>query len=462
MIPRLIHMVYIPWGKDQKLLADWTAFDHRPYENMKQYAPGFEVRLWTRPEVENFYLDHYPAAWPLVRAAARPMVIVDLLRWLLVYRFGGIYWQYDMNPLVPMERFLPSPGKKVRLFTEFVLSPAECLRAAKEPIRQGEPEEPLRIVNQAFSAEAGHPFLKAVADLILDRVQRYELKTDYDLLYISANAVVSTAYDRFGKNDVSIELVPRSETRQMMKIQYKGTWRTQRSPDHAESANADAGRRFSAVTFCKKVVKALPLVVGAWYRFVRTHPHEAVFEHLPDAVDWSETLIDAFRRLVAEYGIRSVWEYPCGEYSLRKAHLFKELRHIAGSPVRRTVARNRGKVVGGDVDVQFMNLMYSRIPRRDLVLCRDFFDYLDQREILQILRRLVRSGCTYLLATTHPLLNSNWDGALGDWRPLNFTLPPFSFDPPLRTLPDPDGGRRPDRSLGLWRLEEIGTKVKAA
>jgi hypothetical protein len=458
-----IHMIYIPWGKDQKLLADLEAFDHQPYENMRRYAPGFEVNLWTHSRVQEFCLQNYPSIWRTISTVARPMVMVDLLRWLVVYHFGGIYWQYDMNPLVPMGRFLPSPGKKARVFTEFVLSPEECLKAAAEPIRQGEPEEPLRIVNQAFSAEPGHPFIRATRDLILERIQRYELKTDYDLLFISANAVVSTAYDRFGKGDPTVELVPRPETREMMKIHYKGTWRTDRKADLLEAARPAMVSPLSRVAaLCKKTIKAVPLAADAYHRFVQPHPHETAFENISGPADWPESLVEAMPGLVADFGIHSVLEFPCGDYFPRKAGALKGLRYIGGNPVRSAMDRSRRAGNRDGVSFRFMNILYSRIPPADLVICRDFLVYLNYREIFEALHRAVRSRAAYLLTTTHPLLNSNWDTALGDWRPLSFPLPPFSFPPPLRTFPDPDAQRRPDRSLGLWRLEDIASKVTAA
>ncbi|MBU1694419.1 MAG: hypothetical protein KKC51_10705 [Verrucomicrobia bacterium] len=455
-MPIPIHMIYIPWGKDQKLLADLDAFDHQPCENMRQYAAGFEVKLWTHSRIQELCLQHYPSIWRTISTVARPMVMVDLLRWLVVYHFGGIYWQYDMNPLVPMDRILPSPGKKARVFTEFVLGPEECLKAAAEPIRQGEPEEPLRIVNQAFSAEPGHPFIKATRDLILERIQRYELKTDYDLLFISANAAVSTAYDRFGKGDPTVELVSRPETREIMKIDYKGTWRTDRKPDRPEAARPAAVSPLSKVAaLCKKTIKSVPLAVGAYHRFVQPHPHETAFEKMAIPSEWPETLVEAMPGLVADFGIHSVLEFPCGDYSSRKAEALKGLRYIGGGPVRKAIDRTRRQGRREGVSFRLMNIMYSCFPPVDLVVCRDFLVYLDYREIFEALRNLARSRSTYLLTTTYPLLNSNWDSALGDWRPLSFTLPPFSFPPPVLILPDRDEQRRPDRSLGLWKIADL-------
>ena len=226
MIPHLIHMIYFPWGKDQRLLADPHAFDHGPCERMCRYAPDFEVRLWTLPDAQAHCERCHPGIWDVLLAAPRPMMMVDYLRWLVVHDCGGIYWQYDFNALAPMQQMLPSPEKQVRLFTEFVNDSETCRKMAEEPIRQGEPEESIRVVNQVFSAPAGHRFIRSTMDLIEHRLRTCTFRKDYDLLFISANAAVSTAYDRFGKDDPTVELMPLEVTRRSFKIIYRGTWRT--------------------------------------------------------------------------------------------------------------------------------------------------------------------------------------------------------------------------------------------
>ena len=221
-------MIYFPWGKDQRLLADPHAFDHGPYERMCRYAPDFEVRLWTLDRAEEWAKAAYPGVWSLMLTLARPTMMVDVLRWLVVYHFGGIYWQYDMNALVPMTSILPGRSFGVRLFTEKVVDCEWCQRSASIPIRNGEPEEPVRVCNQAFAAVPRELFVKKVLDLILERARSLVPREDYDIIYICANAAVSTAYDRFGKDDPAVELMPAEVTRKSFRIVYRGTWRTDR------------------------------------------------------------------------------------------------------------------------------------------------------------------------------------------------------------------------------------------
>ena len=63
-----------------------------------------------------------------------------------------------------------------------------------------------------------------------------------------------------------------------------------------------------------------------------------------------------------------------------------------------------------------------------------------------------------MLTTTFPGAETNEDIEDGDWRVLNFERPPFSFPSPYVVLNEActeHGGAFEDKSLGLWRIEEL-------
>ena len=45
--PKLIHLIYIPWDKNQKLKDDYLDFDKKPYEELKRNNPEYNIKLWT-------------------------------------------------------------------------------------------------------------------------------------------------------------------------------------------------------------------------------------------------------------------------------------------------------------------------------------------------------------------------------------------------------------------------------
>lgn len=437
LVPRIIHLMFFPWGKDQKLIADQNDFDHTPYENMVRYASEFEVKLWDYYAAEKICLEHYPEVWTMAINFPRPMMTVNTLRWLMVYHHGGLSWQYDMNPLRPMEQYLPSKDKECRLFTEFVLFPDECrIKSDQEPIRAGVPEEPVRIPSQVFSAIPQHRYMKSVVGYIQKQAATYTFKRDYDCQFITGNAAASTAYDLFGKNDPTVERVGAVETRRMIKIIYLGTWRTEASNQGSEVRSQESGSALASSI--KRVIKNVP----GYYR-VKPHVHESAFrearEEDAELTLAENTLVDAVADLVAARQVRSVLNYPAPHLPGLRERLPDTVRYTEGDMVR-----------GGTAG--WMNLMFSKIPSVDLLIARGLFDHLPDYDVLRILDRCRKAGVKYILADHYPCLNGNWENYPGEWQPVKLTLKPFNLTEPEAWIADPDPDRRTDRGLGLFRL----------
>ena len=226
--PRLMHLMYLPWDAHQRLKADPDEFDHAYLHRTRERFPDWDVRMWTLPALRTLVQGAYPGVWEQAMASYhRPTQLVDLFRWLVVFHFGGVYVQYDTALLVSPASLLPRQSKTVRLFTERVLSRQQCEDAGRRwAIRQGAPEEPVRVMNQVFSASAQRqPFIGLVWRCILANMA-WAPREDYDVLYLGANALVSTLYDREGRSDDSVELVSQRTTRRLFAVSSRGSWRT--------------------------------------------------------------------------------------------------------------------------------------------------------------------------------------------------------------------------------------------
>ena len=234
--PTIIHMMFFPWDKDQHFLEDELQFDHGPYAEMASKAratPNARVVMWTHSKAKEFCLKHYPEIWNLLEAfATRPVMYVDVLRWLVVYHYGGIYWQYDSLHLASlMEEYLPrGADKKIRLFIADVID-LECSKNMRSiPIRKGQPEEFIRVAPQVFSCnEAKNATIKDALCFFLHRLQTERVSCDYDVLYITGDAGISEYYDKHAQYDPSVELVPLDQTQKMIDWNSKGRWRTDRA-----------------------------------------------------------------------------------------------------------------------------------------------------------------------------------------------------------------------------------------
>ena len=91
--------------------------------------------------------------------------------------------------------------------------------------------------------------------------------------------------------------------------------------------------------------------------------------------------------------------------------------------------------------------------------------HLSFQNIGRVTARFRESGAQYLLVTTFPEWQDNCDCEDGDWRALNMTKAPFAWPAPRALIDERceegDGGWR-DKSLGLWRLDELPDRADMA
>ena len=99
MIPKIIHYCWFG-GKPlpplaQKCIASW-----------KKYCPDYELKLWNE---ESFDLNSNPYAREAYEAKKFAFV-TDYVRLWVLYQYGGIYMDTDVEVLKPLDRFLIHPA----------------------------------------------------------------------------------------------------------------------------------------------------------------------------------------------------------------------------------------------------------------------------------------------------------------------------------------------------------------
>jgi inositol phosphorylceramide mannosyltransferase catalytic subunit len=95
MIPKIIHYIFFDLGKNKKI-EDFPIF-LRNLEKCKKINNNFEIKLWQENDVEkiiskyDFYEDYKNFKYSIQR--------VDLAKYLILYEYGGIYSDLDLEPL---------------------------------------------------------------------------------------------------------------------------------------------------------------------------------------------------------------------------------------------------------------------------------------------------------------------------------------------------------------------------
>lgn len=93
MIPKLIHQTW----KTNSVPAKWRVFVNK----VQEINPGWEYKLWTDAENDEFVKNEYPDFIDLFRGFSRGIMRADVIRYLIMYKVGGVYLDLDYEVLKP-------------------------------------------------------------------------------------------------------------------------------------------------------------------------------------------------------------------------------------------------------------------------------------------------------------------------------------------------------------------------
>jgi SAM-dependent methyltransferase len=181
---------------------------------------------------------------------------------------------------------------------------------------------------------------------------------------------------------------------------------------------------------------------------------------LGSELDATAVLRSQLPRLFERLGITSLLDAPCGDAGwINRADL--GVRYVGVDIVPSLVENLQARAAAGETKGEYRvaDITGDALPRCDAILCRDCLVHLSFANIARAIANFRASGAAWLIATTFPQWQVNADCEDGDWRALNFERAPFGWGPPVELLnencQEADGGWR-DKSLGVWRLVEIG------
>ena len=103
------------------------------------------------------------------------------------------------------------------------------------------------------------------------------------------------------------------------------------------------------------------------------------------------------------------------------------------------------------------DLTKDALPKADIILCRDALVHMSFCDIGKAIQNIKKSGSRYLLVTTYPNVEVNFEICTGGWRPLNLQKQPFNWPEPTRLIKDSEEIGLPDwgKQLGLWEVQKM-------
>ena len=160
--------------------------------------------------------------------------------------------------------------------------------------------------------------------------------------------------------------------------------------------------------------------------------------------------------LLAELGVKSLLDIPCGDLEWIKRVPLGIGKYIGADIVEPLIEKNRIRYpdIG---EFLHLDLLTDPLPVVDAILCRDCFIHLGNRDVLKALTNIARTDAQYLITTTFPDLTANRDTVMPYWRALNLQLPPYNLPPPLRIVGDFSSlqAAHEQKYQGVWRISDL-------
>jgi glycosyltransferase involved in cell wall biosynthesis len=147
MIPRIIHQVWE--GKNEPLPEQFSRFA----DTWKENHPGWQYEFWDRERMDALVQENYPDLVPVYFDYPYDAQRWNAIRYLILYRYGGVYADFDSECLEPVDNYVE------RGCCYFTVEPDEHARLLQRDF----------VVSNAFmAAPAGHSFLKHLIDALGD------------------------------------------------------------------------------------------------------------------------------------------------------------------------------------------------------------------------------------------------------------------------------------------------------
>lgn len=164
-------------------------------------------------------------------------------------------------------------------------------------------------------------------------------------------------------------------------------------------------------------------------------------------------------RILKDLKLKSLLDAPCGDFTWMREVNLVDILYIGADIVDELIKKNISKYSGKNRTFIVADIVKDDLPKTDMILCRDCFVHLSNKDIVRALRNFKRSQSSYLLTTTFYKMTNNKDLVSGrGWRPVNLNIPPFDFPSPLKLIIEECtefNGTYYDKSLGLWKLSDI-------
>lgn len=176
--------------------------------------------------------------------------------------------------------------------------------------------------------------------------------------------------------------------------------------------------------------------------------------------DYEQTkyLIPELQTLLKELNIKSILDVPCGDFNWMRRVNLDGIKYIGGDIVDKMININNKKHGTKNISFKLIDIVKDQLPEVDLVMVRDCFVHLPNKDIFKAINNIIDSKSKYLLTTNFmwKSLEANTDIKVGAWRRLNLEQDPFNFPFPKDIIIEGNiQSYDRDKTMSLWHTKDL-------
>ncbi|MDD9920947.1 MAG: hypothetical protein OXQ92_01510 [Boseongicola sp.] len=177
-------------------------------------------------------------------------------------------------------------------------------------------------------------------------------------------------------------------------------------------------------------------------------------------IEFTQHLRSELPEFFERHDIKTVLDVPCGDFNWMKLVIQDtDIVYIGGDIVQPLIDSNTQAFADEHVSFQKIDLTADVLPECDLLICRDCWIHLSERDILLALENIISAKIPRTLVTsngmpTGPRLE-NRDIPTGDMRPIDLFSKPYGLDfEAVEILDDSSADGTSQRCMPVLTLDE--------
>ena len=172
IIPRILHQTWDDYNIP-KIAVPWI-------KSLLMRHQGWEYWFWTQHDVKCYLRHKHPKYLELYNHYAAIIYRTDVMRYFLLYDYGGIYLDLDVEALKPLDVWLHlAPA----ILSHETYEHSFVMHRLKEP----------NVMTTILASKPGHPYFK----LLQENLQQYHKAKPNDVLHSTGPYFLDDIYKRF-------------------------------------------------------------------------------------------------------------------------------------------------------------------------------------------------------------------------------------------------------------------------